>query len=41
VKFGVSVTGGGMRVMEKTRVDLIKFEWLVHFTEHLVCGNCE
>jgi hypothetical protein len=35
VKFGVSVTEGGMRVLEKTRVDLSKFEWFGHFTEHL------
>jgi hypothetical protein len=41
MKFGVSVTRGGMRVLEKTWVDLSKFEWLMHFTEHLVCGNCE
>jgi hypothetical protein len=35
VNFGVSVTGGGMRVLEKIRVDLSKFEWFGHFTEHL------
>jgi hypothetical protein len=38
MKFGVSVTGGSMRVLEKTGIDLSKFEWFGHFTEHLVRG---
>jgi hypothetical protein len=36
VKLDVSVTGGGMRVLEKTRINLSKFEWFEHFTEHVV-----
>jgi hypothetical protein len=38
VKVGVRVTGGGMRVQGKTGIDLSKFEWFGHFTEHMACG---
>jgi hypothetical protein len=38
VKFCESVTRGGMKVLEKSGVDLRKIEWLGHFTEHLACG---
>jgi hypothetical protein len=41
VKFGVRVTEGGMRVLEKTGINLSKFEWFGHFTEHLVHGVLE
>jgi hypothetical protein len=27
-----------MKVLEKTEVDLSKFDWFGHFTEQLVCG---
>jgi hypothetical protein len=37
VKFSESVTRGGMKVLEKSGVDLSKFEWFWHFTEHLTC----
>jgi hypothetical protein len=38
VKFCVSVTGGVVGVLEKSKVDLSKFSWFGHFTEHLTCG---
>jgi hypothetical protein len=41
VKFGVSVTRGGMRVLEKTGINLSKFEWFRHFTEHFACGDLD
>jgi hypothetical protein len=39
MNFGEEVTGGVMRVrvLEKSGVNLSKFEWFGHFTEHLVC----
>jgi hypothetical protein len=30
-----------MKVLEKSRVDLSKFSWFVHFTEHLACRVLE
>jgi hypothetical protein len=39
VKFSKSVTRVGMKVLEKFGVDLSKFEWFGHFTEHLTCGK--
>jgi hypothetical protein len=39
VKFGESVTRCGMKVLEKSGVDLSKFEWLVYFVEHVACGD--
>jgi hypothetical protein len=38
MKFSKSVTRGDMKVLEKSRVDLSKFGWFGHFTEHLTCG---
>jgi hypothetical protein len=41
VKFGEDVTRGGMKVLEKSRTDLSKFDWFGHFIEHLACeGLC-
>jgi hypothetical protein len=28
-----------MKVLEKSGVDLSKFEWLVYFVEHVACGD--
>jgi hypothetical protein len=28
-------------VLEKSKVDLSKFSWFGHFTEHLACGVLE
>jgi hypothetical protein len=38
VKFGEGVTRGGMKVVEKSGINLSKFGWFRHFTEKLVCG---
>jgi hypothetical protein len=41
VNFCEKVSGDVMRVLEKSGVDLSRFEWFGHFSEHLVRKNLE
>jgi hypothetical protein len=39
VKFGEYVTSDVMKALENFGIDLSKFDWFGHLTEHLVCGS--